>query len=168
MGSGTQAQQLWDKSLVPWHVVQNWVGWHHWLSAYASEQTQGDNEGKSGVLKFMGAAKSRTWPSNWTTTANVESSCTRDSTCVPCVAGQILYHWITRVVPWSIIFCIWVRKITIPSGMCFIFNEETWIYATPWLFLLFKWLILSWKWCSEKNHVLKLPGLFHDIYIIHF
>ena len=45
------------------------VGWHHWLNGYELEQTPSDSEGeKPGVLQFMGAAKSWTWLSNWTTT----------------------------------------------------------------------------------------------------
>ena len=91
-------------------------------AVHVSQQTQRDSEGKAGVLKFMGIIKSWTWLSNWTT-ANVESTCTRDWTCVPSITRQILYHWITREVSWSIIFCIWVRKIFTPSGIYFIFNE---------------------------------------------
>ena len=34
------------------------------------------------------------------------SSPTRDQTCVPCFARQILYHWATRKVPWRIYFSI--------------------------------------------------------------
>ena len=33
------------------------VGWHHWLNGFEPEQTQGDGEGKPGVLQFMGSQR---------------------------------------------------------------------------------------------------------------
>ena len=41
------------------------VGWHHRLNGNEFEQTPGDSDGQGG----HGVAKSRTWLSNWTTTA---------------------------------------------------------------------------------------------------
>ena len=61
------------------------VGWHHWLNGHESEQTPGDGAVKDREVwcaAAHGAAKSRTWLSNWTTgSASIAKKLSRQVMC---------------------------------------------------------------------------------------
>ena len=55
------------------------VGWHHWLNGHEVEQTEGDSEGQGSLAAVLGAAKSQTPLSAWTTTRIIINSSPRFS-----------------------------------------------------------------------------------------
>lgn len=123
------------------YVVQNWVGWHHWISAHESEQTQGDNEESQLCWSSQGAARvghdlaAEQQQQMWNLPAPgiqpVFLHCRADS-----------YHWITREVPWSIIFCIWVKSLFQVAYILYLMRKHGFMqllgcfyYSSDWYYL---------------------------------
>ena len=66
-GKDSDAVKDWGQQ-EKWETQDKMVGWHHWLNGHDFEQTLEYSEGQGSHGAVHGIAKSRTQPSNWTTT----------------------------------------------------------------------------------------------------
>ena len=92
---------------------------------------------------------------------SVVSSQTRVRTCVSCIGRQILNHWTTREVPFSLIFCTWHLTLTQFPGsfsqflhcgnvlICGFLLSRLWFYHIVMQDLWSSYFLWNTLWCFE-------------------